>query len=286
MQTFLAYPDFERSAQVLDDRRLGKQRVETLQVLRALHLDGYGWSNHPAVTMWRGHTAALVSYGTAVVDEWEARGHADSTRHHIAEFVHPQPPRSQDELAASGELPPWLGRADLHRSHRSALARKDPDHYRPRFADTPDDLDYVWPDPPAPQRERGCRDAWVVRGNINGDANGDGQISLPAHPSEHPWVPIDERSGRTTKRQRQIGRFICHLQAGDLLVTPDRDGRTLHVGRVAGDYEHRDDRHRRPVRWLTTVARGDLAFPAALQDPQDVFTLHDEPSIARFADDD
>ena len=36
MQTFLPFADFAASAAVLDDRRLGKQRVETLQVLRAL----------------------------------------------------------------------------------------------------------------------------------------------------------------------------------------------------------------------------------------------------------
>ncbi|MDQ1681515.1 MAG: hypothetical protein QOH99_56, partial [Frankiaceae bacterium] len=35
MQTFLPYADFGASARVLDDRRLGKQRVETLQILRA-----------------------------------------------------------------------------------------------------------------------------------------------------------------------------------------------------------------------------------------------------------
>jgi hypothetical protein len=49
MQTFLPFPSFERSADVLDSPRLGKQRVETLQVLRALELPEYGWSSHPAV---------------------------------------------------------------------------------------------------------------------------------------------------------------------------------------------------------------------------------------------
>ena len=39
--------------------------------------------------------------------------------------------RTQAELAATGELPPWLGRDDLHRSHRSSLLRKDPDPLRP-----------------------------------------------------------------------------------------------------------------------------------------------------------
>ena len=36
MQTFLPYPSFTRSAAVRDDRRLGQQRVESLQVVRAL----------------------------------------------------------------------------------------------------------------------------------------------------------------------------------------------------------------------------------------------------------
>lgn len=36
MQTFVPFPDFARSAAVLDDKRLGKQRVEVLQIVRAL----------------------------------------------------------------------------------------------------------------------------------------------------------------------------------------------------------------------------------------------------------
>jgi hypothetical protein len=44
-------------------------------------------------------------------------------------------------------LPPWLGDEAFHLSHRSALVRKDPDHYRPLYPDAPDDLPYVWPVP-------------------------------------------------------------------------------------------------------------------------------------------
>ena len=40
MQTFLPYRGFTESARVLDTRRLGKQRVETIQVLRALTVLG------------------------------------------------------------------------------------------------------------------------------------------------------------------------------------------------------------------------------------------------------
>ena len=36
MQTFLPYASFEESAKVLDRQRLGKQRVECLQIFNAL----------------------------------------------------------------------------------------------------------------------------------------------------------------------------------------------------------------------------------------------------------
>ena len=80
MQTFLPYPAFVESARVLDRRRLGKQRVETLQVLRALTIHDYGWRNHPAARMWRDHLPALVAYGLVVADTWIAGGGSDTVR--------------------------------------------------------------------------------------------------------------------------------------------------------------------------------------------------------------
>ena len=47
--------------------------------------------------------------------------------------------RVQEELAGEGELPPWLGEAVFHRSHRPA-----PKVYTPFFPDVTDDLPYVW----------------------------------------------------------------------------------------------------------------------------------------------
>ena len=148
MQTFLPYPDFDRCAEVLDARRLGKQRVETLQVLRANTIPGYGWRHHPAALMWRGYEEALAAYGIAICRTWCARGFNDTCDVKIraeAAAAGIDHVRSQQELADAGGLPPWLGDEALHRSHRSALLRKDPEHYRPLFGDEPDDLDYVWP---------------------------------------------------------------------------------------------------------------------------------------------
>ena len=157
MQTFLPYPDFAASALALDTKRLGKQRVETIQVLRGLIQPGYGWRHHPAVKMWHGYEEALVRYGLDMCAAWTAEGRADTCAatmmtdllaaggtDHI---------RTQAELAAAGELPPWLGDESLHHSHRSALVRKAPEFYRKLFGDeVPDDLPYVWPPSDRPPR--------------------------------------------------------------------------------------------------------------------------------------
>ena len=141
MQTFLPYPSFAESARVLDRARLGKQRVEALQVLRALTVPDYGWRHHPAATMWRGHLPALTAYAVTMADEWIAQGHADTVRSQVLAFAPEVEGLPQQEL----ELPPWLGEAAFHLSHQSNLVRKDRVYYAPRFPGVPDDLPYVWP---------------------------------------------------------------------------------------------------------------------------------------------
>lgn len=149
MQTFLTHADFTESALALDMRRLGKQRVETLQVLRGLTVPGYGWRRHPAVRMWKGYEEALVRYGLQMCRVWRDQGHQDSCAAKLvadlAAHRAEAQVRTQEELAAAGELPPWLGEPALHISHRAALVRKDPDFYAPLFSDVPDDLPYFWP---------------------------------------------------------------------------------------------------------------------------------------------
>lgn len=152
MQTFLPYADFARSARALDPKRLGKQRVECLQVVRGLTVEGYGWRRHPAVLMWRGHLEALGRYSLTCCEVWVAEGRADTVADTLRTDLAAAgvtEVRDQAELAAAGALPPWLGDEAFHLSHRSALVRKDPEHYRPLFPDAPDDLPYVWPAPPA-----------------------------------------------------------------------------------------------------------------------------------------
>lgn len=98
--------------------------------------------------MWSGWLEALGCYGLVCARTWVAAGFADTCAETIrADLAAAGVTRVRDqaELAEAGELPGWLGDPAFHRSHRSALLRKDPDHYGPLFTDVPDDLPYVWP---------------------------------------------------------------------------------------------------------------------------------------------
>lgn len=116
MQTFLPLPSFEESLSVLDDRRLGKQRVEAFQIHRALTIPGSRWVSHPAVKMWRGYEIALLHYMNLAISTWSAWGFANTMR--------------QVEIDPSAIIIPWwFGMDKFHASHRANLLRKDPEYY-------------------------------------------------------------------------------------------------------------------------------------------------------------
>lgn len=136
VNTFLPEPSISLSVRLLDYRRLGKQRVETKQILRALRGETKGWVNHPAARMWHGHEGLLVRYGITCCCEWIDRGYRDSL---LPYFL---------ALTAdynSDDPPIWLGDPVFHRSHQSNLVRKAPGHYRQYYPNVPDDLPYYWP---------------------------------------------------------------------------------------------------------------------------------------------
>jgi Pyrimidine dimer DNA glycosylase len=137
IQTFLPYSNFKKSAQVLDYRRLGKQRVEVLQILNVLKGGSEGWKNHPAVKMWKGYEESLIDYGIIVCDEWISRKYRDTCRQKIEAYQLTVPPN---------KLPPWLGDPNFHLAHQSNLIRKYAEYYQPIFGkDIPNDLPYIWP---------------------------------------------------------------------------------------------------------------------------------------------
>jgi len=138
VNTFLPYPDFVSSVKSLDYKRLGRQRVEAMQLVNStlkLAADPnakVGWANHPARTMWIGHLGALRLYHNVCIQEWVDRGYNNNMKMYDLDF---------DDIT----MPSWLGDEDFHTSHRSNLLRKDPVFYRAQGWTDPDDLPYVWP---------------------------------------------------------------------------------------------------------------------------------------------
>jgi hypothetical protein len=147
MQTFLPVPSFKGSARCLDNKRLGKQRVECKQILLCLgvpvgeHQPGKrGWQHHPAVLMWAGHETALLVYGIVVCREWTSRGFKDRLHDEFVTVYNRLRP-----AVTVNRYPPWFGTPNLHASHRSSLLRKDSRHYSRFGWDDPPHLPYFWP---------------------------------------------------------------------------------------------------------------------------------------------
>lgn len=150
MQSFLPYQSFRKSMRSLDYRRLGKQRVEAMQMIRAierLHRGEthdpktgrrYGWQNHVCTRMWVNHLDALKVYHDEAILEWIRRGYTNNMERYFPDSDHP-------EREIFFTRPPWLSNPKLWVSHRSMLIQKEPDHYLPQWPNVPQDLPYWWP---------------------------------------------------------------------------------------------------------------------------------------------
>lgn len=143
VNTFIPYEDFTKCAKVLDNQRLGKQRVEAKQILNILTdaTTTKGWRSHPVVLMWRGYEKALMLYYNTIVTEWIARGFVNNmTLYPIKGKVH---------------MPWFIGNKSIHMSHRANLIRKKPEFYKKFFPHTPSKYikyRYIWPTKLSPEQ--------------------------------------------------------------------------------------------------------------------------------------
>lgn len=136
MQTFLPYPDFSESLRCLDQKRLGKQRIEARQIYNSLTGVTEGWRNHPAVVMWEDNVDALALYFNLSVLHWIMRGYQNTM------------PLIQLKDSYKIELPSWVGDPEVHASHRGRLIEKLPEHYNQfKWTEAPisKEQGYVWP---------------------------------------------------------------------------------------------------------------------------------------------
>jgi len=159
MQTFMPYWDFRKVAQCLDNKRLGKQRVEAWQIYQTLRnirlrngiisminskfqpIKGkkIAWENHPIVKMWERHREKLLYYGIAMCEEWISRGYKDTMLEKFEKAL-----KKEGDHYWWLDYPEWIYDDELLKSHQSNLVRKFPEHYRKYFPNVPDDIPYKW----------------------------------------------------------------------------------------------------------------------------------------------
>lgn len=140
MQTFLPDKFYPYSARYLDNKRLGKQRVETLQILNTLSGRSKGWKYHPAVRMWKNFEQQLVIYGLVVCGEWISRGFKDTCKQKIIEYKY-----LYFDFKTINCCPPWLGDERFHSSHRAALLKKNFEWYSQFNWKEEPVINYYWP---------------------------------------------------------------------------------------------------------------------------------------------
>jgi hypothetical protein len=156
MNTFITSCDFTETARCLDNKRLGKQRIEALDILRINVFVRFRWDhfsndkqreflikrykNHPAVLMWRRYLYYLSIYGEAMCEEWINRGFKDTT---VREF------RSLRLKLKLLYWPFWLEdttiREKVFDGMKSNLLRKNPVWYSQFGWRVKTDLPYYWP---------------------------------------------------------------------------------------------------------------------------------------------
>lgn len=160
MNTFLPYSDIVKSIKCLDSKRLGKQRVEAMQILKALSKGPFiidyqtntiikqtPWYNHPAVKMWQGYELCLETYMNCCIFEWISRGFKNTML--ICWSVEHKYYYSKKLIELMFDLdipyPSWWGNKSFHNSHKSNLIRKFSEHYKQFNWNVPNNLPYVWP---------------------------------------------------------------------------------------------------------------------------------------------
>ena len=133
MQTFLPDENYEESARILDWRRLGKQRVEGMQIINAIeNPNKQGWQNHPATIMWTPYISALKLYTNVMITEWINRGYNNNMEFYD-DYL--------EGLSIEG-VPRWP--EEFYSSHRANLLRKDYEYYSQfKWREDPNEP-YVW----------------------------------------------------------------------------------------------------------------------------------------------
>lgn len=150
MITYVTHRGYGATAAALDDRKLGRQRVEAQEIFNTLTL-GEELPKDPVYRMWEGYEFALGIYCMMLCMEFTMhRGIADKIFWEVAAALKEM---KRSDASFSMEHPPWHDDKDVMRSHRSNLLRLQNEgdavaghDYLKHFGKaTPKNMPYLWP---------------------------------------------------------------------------------------------------------------------------------------------
>jgi hypothetical protein len=168
-QTYLPSSNFRVCAYVLDDRRLGNQRVDNIRVLESLsgyrlvhsskwhddmtgkivtepwaegewyverHLTGF----YKPVSLWRGHEWLFKQYNQAICLEYsEVRGFKDTCQLKFETLW------NHCYSGTDDAMPDWFNVTAFHQYMQYLLVQKAPKIYRAKFPGLLEEYEYKWP---------------------------------------------------------------------------------------------------------------------------------------------
>lgn len=122
---FIPLSDPIEIAKILDDKRLGKQRVEAKQIITIItgEAKSLAWSHHPAVLMWKDYPNELKYYYNCIVLEWVHRGYINNMPLFATSKQNRTPPR----------MPWFMYCKPVLLSYQASLLRKNYSHYHKYF---------------------------------------------------------------------------------------------------------------------------------------------------------
>lgn len=158
VNTFVVADTPEECARLLDKLRLGKQRVEGMQIIDVLtslengiKVKNNAYVNHTATKMWSGYIPALKYYVNCMIREWIKRGCVNTMTIY-------------DDEEVSDVMPWWFKTKYLQMSHQMALLKKEYEYYESIFTFTVYEMrdyflrGYVWPSKLNKEQRRRLRD--------------------------------------------------------------------------------------------------------------------------------
>lgn len=147
--TFLPFRDYRSCAFVLDQKRLGSCRTESLGILLCLDLTipdsertraYWQFKDSPIVEMWRGHGLALQTYALIMCNEWSRRGYRHGvTAQRLLDLSY------SGVFDEEGEWPHWMHDDRVFANHRGILLAKNPAHYGQFGWTEAPTSEYYWP---------------------------------------------------------------------------------------------------------------------------------------------